>query len=123
MKTVQRDMDDLDIRREEANGTGKRMLDAMRREAGFYQDQPQRQREIHEKAAQRVRAEVASYDPNTSSYAQRGDNPKDANPRPNPRPGPKPSRQEKHQRAKAMKELGEKKLSELTPEDRKRLGF
>ena len=55
----------------EADGAGKRLLDAMRREYGFNKERPDWQKEARKNAEQRVKAEGAFYDPNTTTWAQR----------------------------------------------------
>ena len=55
IKGLLRDIAALDLKRDEAEGAGKRLIDAMRREYGFNKERPDWQKEARKNAEQRVK--------------------------------------------------------------------
>jgi len=129
VKGLYREIAALDLKRDAANGANKRLVDAMAREYGMNAERPAWQKEARSRAQERVRAEVATYDPNLTTQAQRTgeDRGRGGRGRDRGRGGlggvPRLSKKAKAERAKAYAELGDKPLKELSEADRKRLGF
>jgi len=129
-KGLYRDLAHLDLKRDAANGASKRLVDAMAREYGMNAERPDWQKEARKAAQDRVRAEVASYDPNVTTQAQRqGEDGGRGGGRGGGRVGldgggrARLSKKARAERAKAYKELGDKPVKDLTPSERKKLGF